>query len=180
MQITSRLREGESIGDRIMKVNHAGEHGAVNIYRGQLLVCRVLWPHMVEELAEFKEHEERHRALFAAELNRRGKRRCRSYLLCGVGGFVLGVVSGLFGPSSVAATTVAVEQVVLEHLEAQLRELAGRDRAGHDAVAAIVAEEKSHRDRASLLERQGSVWPVVFRPVVASSTEAVIWLGMRL
>jgi len=34
-----------SLGDRIMKVAHAGEHGAVQIYRGQLFKLQLRsWP----------------------------------------------------------------------------------------------------------------------------------------
>jgi 3-demethoxyubiquinol 3-hydroxylase len=39
MEIIARLAADETLGDRIIKVNHAGEHGAVNIYRAQLLAC---------------------------------------------------------------------------------------------------------------------------------------------
>ncbi len=40
-------------GDRILKVNHAGEHGAVSIYTGQLMLARMRATSMVAELAEF-------------------------------------------------------------------------------------------------------------------------------
>ena len=61
-----------SLGDRVMKVNHAGEHGAVHIYRGQQMACRWRDVALREELAQFRAHEESHRAIFAAELARRG------------------------------------------------------------------------------------------------------------
>jgi 3-demethoxyubiquinol 3-hydroxylase len=84
--LIARLKHGESLGDRVLKVNHAGEHGAVNIYRGQIFLARMTARHMVAELAEFKSHEERHRSLFAAELQRRSRQHCKSYHLCGLGG----------------------------------------------------------------------------------------------
>jgi hypothetical protein len=39
MELIARLSHDETLGDRVLKVNHAGEHGAVNIYRGQRLAC---------------------------------------------------------------------------------------------------------------------------------------------
>ena len=180
MELTARLSPGESLADRILKVNHAGEHGAVNIYRGQALMCRLRARRLLEELREFQSHEERHRALFWAELQRRGRRRCRSYHFCGLGGFFLGAITGLLGPSAVAATTVAVERVVLRHLAAQLEVLEGMDAKAHAAVVAIVQEEREHHDRAALEARQGGFWPRVLMPVVSASTEMVIWLGMRM
>jgi ubiquinone biosynthesis monooxygenase Coq7 len=49
-----------------MKVNHAGEHGAIAVYSTQRWIARWRAPDMVAELTEFLEHERRHRALFAA------------------------------------------------------------------------------------------------------------------
>jgi len=180
MDITARLNPGENLGDRILKVDHAGEHGAVNIYRGQALVSKWRAPAIVDELQAFQHHEEGHRKLFLIEMQRRGVRRCRSYHFCGVGGWLLGVSTGLLGPSAVAATTVAVESVVLRHLEAQLQCLRGPDPKAHASVEAIVHEEREHHDRAALISRQGTFWPRIITPIVRSSTEAVIWLGMRL
>jgi ubiquinone biosynthesis monooxygenase Coq7 len=166
--------------DRILKVNHAGEHGAVNIYRGQRLVCFWRDAGLRQELEEFRAHEERHRAIFAAELQRRGVRRCRSYWACGLGGFALGLTTGLCGRASIAAVTVAVERVVLRHLERQLRELDGVDAAAHAAVAAIIEDERLHHDRAAQEPRQGIFWPRLIRPAVSAATEFVIWTGMKL
>lgn len=167
-------------GDRILKVNHAGEHGAVNIYRGQRLACFWRDAGLKHELEEFRAHEERHRAIFAAELERRGLRRCRSYGLCGLGGLRLGLVTGICGRASIAAVTVAVERVVLRHLEAQLRELDGVDPAAHAAVSSIIEDERTHHDRAAQEPRQGIFWPRVIRPTVSAVTEFVIWSGMKL
>lgn len=177
----SRLsNEDESLGSRVLKVNHAGEHGAVNIYAGQILAARLTAPKMVAELMEFKSHEQRHRAIFWAELVRRGRPRCRSYWLCGIGGFVLGTVTGLLGRRAIAATTLAVERVVLRHLLHQLEMLKDKDADAVKAISLIITEEQDHHDQSALHLATGSFWPTVLSPVVSTSTEAVIWLGMRL
>jgi ubiquinone biosynthesis monooxygenase Coq7 len=105
---------------RIIKVNHAGEHGAVNIYAGQIAMARLSARFLLNELAEFKAHEELRRSIFAKELKRRELPRCRSYWLCGLGGYVLGFLTGLMGARFIATATVAVERVVLRHLHQQL------------------------------------------------------------
>ena len=180
MEIVARLNSGEALGDRILKVNHAGENGAINIYRAQTLLSRLRAPGLVAQLREFQSHEEKHRSLFWAELERRGRPRCKSYHLCGVGGWVLGAVTGLLGPSAVAATTVAVERVVLDHLEAQLAVLRDSDAAAFEVVAAIVREEQQHHDRAAVAATASPYWVKLLQPVIAASTEVVIWLGMRI
>ncbi len=167
-------------GDLIIRVDHAGEHGAVCIYTGQILMARFTAPHMVAELVEFRSDELRHRALFAAELQRRSRRRCHSYWLCGIGGFVLGAFTGLLGAGAIAATTAAVESVVLRHLEQQVSVLQGRDAFAERAILAIVAEERQHHDRSRDHLRSGEFWSRLLTPIVSTSTAAVIWLGMRL
>jgi 3-demethoxyubiquinol 3-hydroxylase len=168
------------LGDRILKVNHAGENGAIHIYAGQIFMARLTAPSMVMELREFKLHEEKHRAIFQEELERRGRPRCKSFWLCALGGYVLGLGTGLFGRPAIAATTVAVEHVVLRHLKHQLVLLAGKDESAVQAISKIVAEEQQHHDQSASHLVESRLWPKVLTPIVAASTESVIWLGMRL
>jgi len=163
-----------------MKVVHAGEHGAVNIYGGQMTAARVRSPSMMGDLAEFQRHEMRHREIFGTELARRAIRRCRTYRMCGLGGWTLGFVTGLLGPSAIGATTVAVERVVLKHLEEYCAALAGTDAAAHAALSAIVADERAHHDHFLGQDAQQPWFARIIDRTVAGSTELVIWMGMRL
>jgi ubiquinone biosynthesis monooxygenase Coq7 len=168
------------LADRYLKVNHAGEHGAICIYTAQIHVARLTARSIVAELVEFREHERRHRSIFMAELTLRNRRRCRSYWLCGVGGYFLGFVTAICGRSAIAATTAAVEKVVLRHLKEQLTTLGSSDPQASAAIAAIIADEQEHHDRSDAQARAGRLWPKVITPIVTVSTEFVIWSGMRL
>lgn len=179
MKDQTPVRDDSVLGSRILKVDHAGEHGAICIYTGQIMAARLTAPDMVIELEVFKSHEERHRAVFWSELQRRGRPRCRSYWLCALGGFVLGFGTGLLGRKAIAATTVAVERVVLRHLEHQQKLLRGKDEAAVAAISSIIEDERQHHDHSAEHLRAGKFWPQVLSPVVAASTEAVIWVGMR-
>ncbi len=180
MTLAARLNAGETLGDRVMKVDHAGEHGAICIYRAQRFLARWRAPEMVAELDGFLAHERRHRAVFGSELGRRGIRRCRSYYFCGLGGFVLGAVTGLAGREAIAATTVAIERVVLRHMHEQVAALEAVDAAAAEALRNVIEDEQEHHDlSAARLEPRG-FWPRLINPIVSASTEAVIWLGMRL
>ncbi|MBL0914964.1 MAG: demethoxyubiquinone hydroxylase family protein [Sphingopyxis sp.] len=164
----------------MIKVDHAGEHGAVCIYRMQRWFARWRAPDMLAELDDFIAHERGHRALFAAELQRRGRRRCRSYLWCGVGGTLLGIGTGLAGRGAIAATTVAIERVVLRHMRAQIDTLHGTDNAAVELLQRIIREEQEHHDLSAARAVPGGFWSRLIDPVVSASTETVIWLGMRL
>ncbi len=168
------------LGSRIIKVDHAGEHGAVCIYTGQILAARLTAPGIIPTLVEFRSHERRHRAIFQAELMRRGRPRCRSYHLCAVGGFALGVITGVLGRQAIAATTVAVESVVLRHLEQQIAQLEAIDPDAAAAISKIHADEQSHHDLSESQLNPNGMWVRLLTPVVTASTETVIWLGMKL
>lgn len=174
------MRTVAAPGSRYLKVDHAGEHGAVSIYAGQILMARVTAPDLVPELREFRGHEIEHRERFRAELRRRGVRRCRSYWLCGAGGFVLGLTTGLFGRQAIAATTVAVERVVLRHLADQIEILKSSDAAAAAVISTIVEEEQQHHDESASHLKVGGFWDRLLSPVVSASTESVIWIGLRI
>ncbi|HEX8623637.1 MAG TPA: demethoxyubiquinone hydroxylase family protein [Allosphingosinicella sp.] len=180
MALAARLKPGETLGDRIMKVDHAGEHGAICIYRAQIAIARWRAPEIVSELEDFLAHERRHRSRFGAELQRRGARRCRSYAWCGLGGFVLGAATGVAGRQAIAATTVAIERVVLRHMREQVEALGSGDPEAVAALNDVIADEQSHHDLSTARLRARGRWPKLINPIVAASTETVIWLGMRL
>lgn len=167
-------------GSRILKVNHAGENGAVHIYGGQILAARLTAPAMVPSLRAFQQHEMEHRAIFETELSRRARPRCKSYWLCGAGGWLLGFITGMCGAKMIAATTVAVERVVLGHLEHQLVTLKGKDEAAVAAISSIVRDEREHHDHSVAALGVPDWGARMLDSVVAGSTETVIWLGMRM
>lgn len=135
---------------------------------------------MVDELTHFRDHELGHRARFGAALDGRGLRRCRSYHFCAIGGLLLGAVTGLLGRKAIAATTVAIERVVLRHLHEQVEALGLTDPDATDALLQIIQEEQEHHDLSAARVSGNSLWTKVIDPIVAGSTEGVIWLGMRL
>ena len=135
---------------------------------------------MIEELDEFLSHERCHRDLFAAEMARRSVPRCRSFHLCGVDGLFLGFLTGLIGARGIAATTVAIESVVLRHLDEQVAELRMSDPGAAATIAQIIADEQQHHD-ASLAQFEGrSPLYRAIRAIVSASTELVIWVGIKL
>jgi ubiquinone biosynthesis monooxygenase Coq7 len=179
-QLTATLHGSETLGDRIMKVNHAGEQGAISVYLTQRWVARWRAPKMVAELSEFLAHERRHRALFAAELKARGRPRCRSFHLCTASGIVAGLVTGLIGRRAIAATTVAIERVVLHHLTLQLVALEGTDASAAATIRAIIDDEQEHHDRSASRLGEVTVLECLIDRSIAFSTSMIIWLGMRL
>ncbi|OYX08842.1 MAG: hypothetical protein B7Z08_07650 [Sphingomonadales bacterium 32-68-7] len=169
MRLAARLSRGETLGDRIIKVDHAGEHGAVCIYSAQRWFATWRAPDMLDEIEEFIAHERGHRA-----------RSRRSYGLCGLGGLALGAATGLAGRQAIAATTVAIERVVLRHMHEQIDALEAADPRATDVLRQIVVEEQEHHDLSKIRLAPDNLWSKLLDPIVSASTEVVIWLGMRL
>jgi ubiquinone biosynthesis monooxygenase Coq7 len=95
-----------------------------------------------------------------------------------MGGWCLGLLTGLLGRRAVAATTVAVERTVLRHLEAYRLQLANSDPEGYAAISAIFADEQDHHDAFAFVSQGWAArW---IDPAVTASTEAVIRAGMRV
>jgi ubiquinone biosynthesis monooxygenase Coq7 len=167
----SALPPETRFGGQVMKVDHAGEHGAICLYRAQIALARRRAPQLVPQLEHFLAQELGHHARFAEELRRRGLRRCHSYSLCGLGGWMLGALTGLAGAQAIAATVVAVERVVLAQLKRQMKQLA-QDPNAYGAVLNIVLDEREQRERAKLALCQGSFWPRLILPVVGAAVRA--------
>ena len=164
---------------KILKVNHAGEFGAINIYKAQILVSRLLRKEYVSLLESLMADEQRHLNIFWAEIQRRDGVRCKSYWLCGAGGWCMGFVSALFGKAGVMACTWAVESVVVTHLHEQMSYLRSKnDTAALEAVRSILDDEQNHRD---IGLNEGGTNPLYapFRFAISMFTEGVIRFGMR-
>ncbi len=176
--VSGKLRPASTVAEKMIKVDHAGENGEVNIYRAQKLVARIRAPSLLKQLAEFQRHEEEHRRIFRDHLAGIGVRRCVSYHFSGAGGFSLGFVTGLIGPSAIAATTFAVEHVVLRHLEEQLEYLRDASPDARDCVRRIYEDERAHHDTAGAQLVHGWLTRSLIA-VVQACTELVIRIGMR-
>lgn len=180
MDAATNISPPSALGNRILRVDHAGEQGAICVYRAQWLVAGLTAPSMREQLADFLVHEKRHRSIFGAALMQRGLPRAGNYAICSAGGYVLGALTALMGRGSIAATTIALESVVVRHLKQQRALLSAADPAVADLITSIVEDEAMQHDRSLDAIDIESAWLRSVGLVVRKATGAAIWLGMRL
>ncbi len=162
---------------RILKVNHAGEFGAIRIYRAQIWVARRTCPDVVAFLEETLEHEIRHCALFRAAMPTRNAKPCRIMQLWGNGGFILGFTTALLGRNGIWVCTAAVESAVHRHLEDQIHFVRGRDPEVCGLILSIKDEELSHLSHAEGQISSDAAWSRALRNAISTITDAVIWLS---
>lgn len=165
---------------KILKVNHAGEFGAINIYKSQIFFSKMFMKELVPLLESFLEDEKRHLGIFWEEITRRNGIKCKSYWLCGLGGYVMGFVSSLLGRRGIMACTWAVESVVVKHLESQLSYLREvDDEQAYNTVRKIMEDEINHREEGLNKGGNTNIWYQPLRCSISLFTEGVIRFGMR-
>lgn len=139
--------------EAMIRVDHAGEYGAVRIYEGQLAVLQRRGSASVETIQHMAEQEQRHLKAFDRLVNERRVRPTALEPVWRIAGFALGAATAALGEKAAFACTAAVEEVIDEHYAAQIAALEGKDESLKATVADFRADEAAHRDEAL---RQGA------------------------
>jgi ubiquinone biosynthesis monooxygenase Coq7 len=157
----------------ILRVDHAGELGAVAIYRGQRAVFGEArgQDRIRGQLAEMEAHEAAHLARFEALLAARKVRPTALTPLWRLAGFALGAGTALIGDKAAHACTEAVETVIEAHYAGQIAELADREPDLAAELSSFRDDELAHRE----IARAGGAREAVAYPVLAR----MIRLGCR-
>ncbi len=157
----------------MIRVDHAGEFGAVQIYRGQRAVFERIESkrHAARLIAEMEAGEQEHLATFDRLIAERGVRPTLMAPIWRLAGFGLGAATALLGERAAHACTEAVEEVIEQHYGRQSEALDGVDAELKDVVDRFREDEIAHKDTA--LEqgaREAPGYPVL---------SALIKLGCR-
>jgi ubiquinone biosynthesis monooxygenase Coq7 len=135
--------------EAMIRVDHAGEYGAVRIYEGQLAVFDALnrTSKAADAVRSMAQAEERHLKTFDRFINERKVRPTALEPVWRMAGFALGAATALMGEKAAMACTAAVEEVIDEHYASQLDRLHG-DAELKKTVEDFRADEIAHRDEA--------------------------------
>jgi ubiquinone biosynthesis monooxygenase Coq7 len=162
----------------MLRVDHAGEYGAVRIYDGQLAVLGRGRPR--EEVRRMAEQEKRHLTAFEELLRGRGVRPTLLQPLWHLAGYALGATTALLGERAAMACTVAVEEVIDEHYRDQVGRLADTDPALAARLDEFRADELRHREAALAHGAADAPGYDLISAVVKAGSRFAIWLSTRL
>jgi ubiquinone biosynthesis monooxygenase Coq7 len=163
---------------RFLRVDHAGERAAQQIYRGQLAVLR---DHSSgPEIQHMMEQEVEHLETFEDLLNERGVRPSMLDPLWGVAGYALGFVTAKMGPKAAMACTIAVEEVIGEHYAKQAEQLGKDESALHETISRFRDEELEHRDIAVEHDGREARHYAMLRSVIQTGCRAAIKIAERV
>ena len=134
----------------MIRVDHAGEYGAVRIYEGQLAVLgrQSTVAATTAAIREMAAQEAEHLARFDALLAEHKVRPTALAPLWDVAGFTLGAVTALMGEKAAMACTAAVEEVIEDHYAAQAAALSDDDTGLTQTIQTFAADEARHRRQA--------------------------------
>ncbi|HEV2530492.1 demethoxyubiquinone hydroxylase family protein [Phenylobacterium sp.] len=166
----------------ILRVDHAGELGAVHIYRGQRAVLGEApgQARLAGQLAEMEAHEAEHLARFDRLLTERQVRPTALAPVWRLAGFALGAGTALMGAKAAHACTEAVETVIEEHYGGQIAELEGREPELVAELTRFRAEELAHRDLAIEEGARDAPGYALLSAVIRTGCRAAIKISEKL
>ena len=173
----SSLVDSATIVRDILRVDHAGEYGAIRIYGAQRVVARCRAPDLIAFIDHALADERRHRDTFGAEMAKRGIRPCNMLPLWGIGGTLLGGVTALLGREAILVCTQAVERTVHQHMDDQSAWLRSRGPGLAAAIDVIRDEEAAHLAEATAERRSDAMILRLLDKLVAAATELLVWLS---
>lgn len=168
----------DKLVDRIVRVDHAGEFGAVRIYEGQLAVLgKSPSGDVIRHMAE-QEHE--HLAHFNKLIGERRVRPTALMPVWHVAGFALGAATALMGERAAMACTAAVEEVIDEHYAGQADQLGDDEAELRETIHRFREEEIEHHDTA--IEHEAELAPgyEALSAVIKKGSRLAIWLSERV
>lgn len=163
---------------RILRVDQAGELGAVRIYQGQRAILGK--GRHGPMLAKMTEQEQHHLDTFSTLIGKRGTRPTVLAPLWHVAGFALGAATALMGERAAMACTVAVEEAIDEHYAAQHAALGEDEAELRQTIAKFREDELEHRDIGLANDAEKAPFYPVLSTAIKTGCRVAIWLSERI
>jgi 3-demethoxyubiquinol 3-hydroxylase len=163
---------------RMIRVDHAGEYGAVRIYAGQRAVLGRT--HKAALLEHMQHQEQEHLAAFSKVMARRRVRPTALLPLWHLAGFALGAATAALGERAAMACTVAVEEAIDAHYAGQEATLPEAEDELSGLIAHCRAEELEHRDIGLAHEAEQAPAYRLLSAVIKTGCRIAIHLSERM
>jgi len=134
--------------EEFIRVDHAGERGAVKIYEGQLLALNTVVKddNLKKTIEDMKEHEIEHCQFFEAEIKKRNIKPTKFLPLWDLLGVGLGFGSTLLGKKAAMLCTASVEEVIDKHYLNQINQLGPEEKELKKKITKFRQDELDHKD----------------------------------
>ena len=134
--------------EEFIRVDHAGERGAIKIYEGQLLALNTFIKDddLKKKIEEMKVHEKEHCDYFENEIKRRNIKPTKFLPLWDILGVGLGFGSTILGKKAAMLCTASVEEVIDEHYSNQINQLDNTEKKLKKKIIKFRKDELHHKD----------------------------------
>ena len=134
--------------EQFIRVDHAGERGAIKIYEGQLLALNTFIKNedLKKKIEEMKVHEEEHCDYFENEIKKRKINPTKFLPLWDLLGVGLGFGSAILGKKAAMLCTASVEEVIDEHYSNQINQLENDEKKLKEKIIKFRKDELHHKD----------------------------------
>ena len=142
------MRSSKNKVEEFIRVDHAGERGAVKIYEGQLLALNTLVKDesLKKTIEEMKVHEKEHCEYFENEIKKRKIKPTKFLPLWDLLGVGLGFGSTLLGKKAAMLCTASVEEVIDEHYQNQINKIGDDEKNLKNKIIKFREDELHHKD----------------------------------
>ena len=136
--------------EEIIRVDHAGERGAIKIYEGQLLALKTIKQdnNLKDKIEKMKEQEKEHLEYFEKEIQKRKIKPTYLLPLWDVMGVALGFGTALLGKKAAMLCTASVEEVIEDHYQNQLKKLGNDEMDLKTKIEKFKGDEVDHKNMA--------------------------------
>jgi ubiquinone biosynthesis monooxygenase Coq7 len=175
--------DARALIERTLRVDQAGEFGAVRIYEGQLAALR--WTGRANgeagrKIAAMARAERQHNREFDRLLAERKVRPTLLSPLWSVAGFALGAATALLGDKAAMACTVAVEETIDEHYASQAAALGDDEAPLRATIEKFRAEEIEHKNEALASGAEQAPGYGTLTAAIKAGSRLAIWLSTRI
>ena len=131
-----------------IRVDHAGERGAIKIYEGQLLALNTIVndEKLKKKIEEMQLHEREHCNYFENEIKKRSIKPTKFLPLWDLLGVGLGFGSTLLGKKATMLCTASVEEVIDEHYQNQIEQINDDEKDLKNKIVKFRDDELHHKD----------------------------------
>jgi len=143
-------KTNQKILEEIIRVDHAGERGAIKIYEGQLLALNTIKQDnsLKNIIKEMKEQEKEHYEYFDKQIQKRKIKPTYMLPIWDVMGVALGFGSALLGKKAAMLCTASVEEIIDEHYKNQLNKLGNDEKELKEKIEKFNEDENNHKNTA--------------------------------
>ena len=134
--------------EEIIRVDHAGERGAIKIYEGQLLALQTVREDsaLKDKIEKMKDHEKKHLEYFEKEIQKRNIKPTYLLPLWDLMGVTLGFGTVLLGKKAAMLCTASVEEVIEDHYQNQLGKLGDDEMDLKTKIEKFKEDETNHKN----------------------------------